>query len=99
MRKREGKKGDRGKQAGKTVWKTNVSPTSRDVEKKRSQGSGWRRNCRGKKKKRRSSRCGSVIMNPTSILEDSGPIPGLTQGVKDLALLWLCLWPVAAAPI
>ena len=30
--------------------------------------------------------CGSEIMNPTSIHKDMGSIPGLTQGVKDLAL-------------
>ena len=31
--------------------------------------------------------CGSVVTNPISIYEDSGLIPGLTQWVKDLALL------------
>ena len=33
-----------------------------------------------------SSHCGSVEMNLTSIHEDTGWIPGLTQWVKDLAL-------------
>ena len=27
-------------------------------------------------------------MNPTSIREDMGSIPGLTQRIKDLALQW-----------
>ena len=33
-----------------------------------------------------SSHCGSVLTNPTSILEDAGSIPGLEQWVKDLVL-------------
>ena len=30
--------------------------------------------------------CGSVVMNPTSIHEDTGLIPGPDQWAKDLAL-------------
>ena len=37
----------------------------------------------------RSSHCGTAEMNPASVHEDDGLIPGLTQWVRDLALLWL----------
>ena len=39
------------------------------------------------KSRSRSSHCGSVVMNLTSIHEDVGLIPGLTQWLKDPALL------------
>ena len=35
---------------------------------------------------RRSSRRGLAVMNPTSIHEDAGLIPGLDQWVRNLAL-------------
>ena len=38
------------------------------------------------KKSKGSFHCGSVIMNPTSIHEEVGSIPGLAQWIKDLAL-------------
>ena len=39
------------------------------------------------------------LMNPTNIHEVVGLIPGLTQWVKDLALLWLRRRQAARAPI
>ena len=47
----------------------------------------------------RSSHCSSVVVNPTSIHEDAGLIPGLAPWVKDLALLWLWCRPAAATSI
>ena len=47
----------------------------------------------------RSSCCGSVVMNPTSIHKDVGLIPGLAQWVKDSVLLWPWYRQAAAAPI
>ena len=48
-----------------------------------------------------SSRCGTAETNPTRNHEVAGLIPGLSQRVKDLALLLLWLWhrPAATAPI
>ena len=54
---------------------------------------------RGKKTNNRSSHCGSAVMNPASLREDTGWIPGLAQWVEDPALLWLCCRPAPAAPI
>ena len=54
--------------------KLTKSPTTLKIEKNE------------KKKKIRSSHCGSSVMNPTSICEDEDLIPGLSQWVKDLAL-------------
>ena len=46
-----------------------------------------------------SSCCGAAEMNPTRNHEVVGLIPDLAQWIRDLALLWLWLWPAAAAPI
>ena len=39
------------------------------------------------------------VMNPKSIQEDVGSIPGLAQWLKDPVLLWLWCRLMAAAPI
>ena len=43
-----------------------------------------------KKKRSRSSHYGAAEMNPTSIHEDTGSIPGLAQWVKEPALPVSC---------
>ena len=47
----------------------------------------------------RSSHRGSLETNVTRNHEVAGSIPGLTQWVKDLVLLWLWRWPAVTAPI
>ena len=47
----------------------------------------------------RSSCCGTVETNPTRNHEVMGSIPGLTQWVKDLVVLWLWCRLAAVAPI
>ena len=42
---------------------------------------------------------GSAVTNLTSIHEDMGLIPALSQGIRDLVLLWLWHRLTAATPI
>ena len=42
-----------------------------------------------KKKRYRSSHCGSTETNLTSIHEDASSIPGLAQWVRDMVLPWV----------
>ena len=42
---------------------------------------------------------GSVVTNPTSIREDMGLVPGLSQWVKYPALLWVWRRPAATVLI
>ena len=51
------------------------------------------------KSRMRSSHCGSVVMNLTSVHEDVCSIPGLDQWVTDLAGLWLWRRPAASGLI
>ena len=46
-----------------------------------------------------SSHSGSVVMDPTSIHEDMGSIPGLAHWVKDPAFLWAVVQVAEAAQI
>ena len=46
---------------------------------------------------RGSSHCGTVETNPTSIQENAGSMPGLTQWVGGPELLWLWCKPAAIA--
>ena len=47
----------------------------------------------------KSSHGSSEETHLTSVHEDTGLIPGLTQWGKDLVLLWLSCTPAATAPI
>ena len=42
-------------------------------------------------------RSSHIVGTQHSVLEGAGLIPGLTQGIKDPVLQWLCCRPAAAA--